>query len=116
VEGAATEGTATRLRNPLEAEAIVSRIEQCVADPAYAGKTMGGVVLQGTGQVQLIHSMLLERLEPKEWEKRRLRVGTPPDFQGDERDVIFLSMVIAERRPAATGTEGQGRGHSAAAR
>jgi superfamily I DNA and/or RNA helicase len=33
--------------------------------------------------------MLLERIEPKEWEQRRLRVGTPPDFQGDERDVIF---------------------------
>jgi very-short-patch-repair endonuclease/KaiC/GvpD/RAD55 family RecA-like ATPase len=116
VEGAATEGTATRLRNPLEAEAIVSRIEECVADPAYAGKTMGVVVLQGTGQVQLIHSMLLERLEPKEWEKRRLRVGTPPDFQGDERDVIFLSMVIAERRQAVTGTEWQRRFNVAASR
>lgn len=28
-------------------------------------------------------------------DERRIRVGTPPDFQGDERDVMFLSMVIA---------------------
>ncbi len=116
VEGAKTEGTSTRLRNTLEAEAIVSQVEQCVADPAYQGKTMGVVVLQGTGQVQLIHSMLLERVEPKEWERRRLRVGTPPDFQGDERDVVFVSMVIAERRPAVTGTEWQRRFNVAASR
>ena len=116
VEGGQTEGTATRLRNPVEAEAIVAQIEECVADPAYAGKTMGVVVLQGTGQVQLLHRMLLERIEPKEWEKRRLRVGTPPDFQGDERDVIFLSLVIAEKRQAVTGTEWQRRFNVAASR
>src|SRR5262249_10880502 len=34
VEGAASEGSATRLRNRIEAEAIVSRIEACLADPA----------------------------------------------------------------------------------
>ncbi|GAA1745515.1 AAA domain-containing protein [Luedemannella helvata] len=116
VPGAQTEGTATRLRNPVEAEAIVAQIEACVADPAYAGKSIGVVVLQGTGQVQLIHSLLLERLEPKEWEDRRLRVGTPPDFQGDERDVVFLSLVIAEKRQALTGTEWQRRFNVAASR
>jgi very-short-patch-repair endonuclease len=116
VMGAKTEGSATRLRNPVEAEAIVSQIEQCLADPAYADKTMGVVVLQGTGQVQLVHRMLLERIDPKEWENRRLRVGTPPDFQGDERDIIFISLVIAEKRVAITGTEWQRRFNVAASR
>jgi very-short-patch-repair endonuclease len=116
VEQAVTEGSNTRLRNPVEAEAIVSRIEECIADPAYAGKTMGVVVLQGTGQVQLLHRLLLERIDPKEWEERRLRVGTPPDFQGDERDVIFISLVVAEKRAAITGTEWQRRFNVAASR
>ena len=116
VEGAATEGSSTRLRNRVEAEAIVAQVEECLADPAYAGRTFGVVVLQGTGQVQLLHQMLLERVEPKEWERRRLRVGTPPDFQGDERDVVFVSMVVAERRPAVTGTEWQRRFNVAASR
>jgi len=116
VEGAATEGSATRLRNRIEAEAIVSQLEACLADPAYDGKTMGVVVLQGTGQVQLLHRMLLERIDPKEWEQRRLRVGTPPDFQGDERDIIMVSLVIAEKRAAVTGTEWQRRFNVAASR
>jgi very-short-patch-repair endonuclease len=116
VEGATTEGSSTRLRNKVEAEAVVAQVEACLADPAYAGRTFGVVVLQGTGQVQLLHQMLLERVEPKEWEQRRLRVGSPPDFQGDERDVIFVSMVIGERRPAVTGTEWQRRFNVAASR
>jgi very-short-patch-repair endonuclease len=116
VTGAYTEGRDTRLRNRVEAEAIVDRIRECIADPAYDGKTFGVVVLQGTEQSKLIHNMLLERLETKEWEKRRLRVGTPPDFQGDERDVIFLSMVIAEKRQALTSTEWQRRYNVAASR
>ena len=116
VEGAYTEGSNTRLRNPVEAEAIVSQIEQCLADPAYKDKTMGVVVLQGTGQVQLLHRLLLERIDPAEWQARRLRVGTPPDFQGDERDIIFISLVIAEKRAAITGTEWQRRFNVAASR
>jgi len=116
VETAFTEGSNTRLRNPVEAEAIVSQIEACLADPAYQDKTMGVVVLQGTGQVQLLHRLLLERIDPKEWELRRLRVGTPPDFQGDERDVVFLSLVVAEKRAAVTGTEWQRRFNVAASR
>jgi very-short-patch-repair endonuclease len=116
VESATTEGSSTRLRNRIEAEAIVSQLEACLADPAYDGKTMGVVVLQGTGQVQLLHRMLLERIDPKEWEQRRLRVGTPPDFQGDERDIIMVSLVIAEKRAAVTGTEWQRRFNVAASR
>lgn len=116
VTGAYTEGTMTRLRNVVEAETMVERIVECAENPAYEGRTFGVVVLQGTGQVQLIHNMLLDRLDPKEWEKRRLRVGTPPDFQGDERDIVFLSMVIAERRSAVTSTEWQRRFNVAASR
>jgi very-short-patch-repair endonuclease len=58
----------------------------------------------------------MEKVEPKQWQERRLRVGTPPDFQGDERDVIFVSMVIAEKRAAVTGTEWQRRFNVAASR
>ncbi|MFD0883426.1 histone-like nucleoid-structuring protein Lsr2 [Streptosporangium algeriense] len=116
VQGARTEGSATRLRNEVEAQAIVDQILSCQEDLAYSDKTFGVVVLQGSAQVQLIHNMLLDRLDPKNWERRRLRVGTPPDFQGDERDVVFLSMVIAERRSAVTSTEWQRRFNVAASR
>jgi superfamily I DNA and/or RNA helicase len=45
----------------------------------------------------MLTTALLERIDPKEWDRRQLRVGTPPDFQGDERDVIFLSLVVGSR-------------------
>ncbi|GAA1276644.1 hypothetical protein GCM10009677_33030 [Sphaerisporangium rubeum] len=116
VTSAYTEGSDTRLRNPVEAEAVVEKILECADDPTYDGKTFGVVVLQGSGQVNLIHNMLLDRMDAKEWTRRRLRVGTPPDFQGDERDVVFLSMVVAEKRSALTSTEAQRRFNVAASR
>ncbi len=116
VAGALTDGSSTRLRNPLEAEALVERLVACLADPAYEDLTFGVVVLQGSGQVRLVEDLLQQRVSPEEWERRRLRVGTPPDFQGDERDVVFLSMVVADRRRAVTAREWQRRFNVAASR
>jgi very-short-patch-repair endonuclease len=116
VAGAVAEGTSTRLRNPVEAEALVETLLGCLDDPAYEDRTFGVVVLQGSGQVRLIEDLLQQRVSPDEWESRRLRVGTPPDFQGDERDVVFLSMVVADRRRAVTAREWQRRFNVAASR
>ena len=48
----------------------------------------------------------MEQLPAEVWEKHNLRVGTPAEFQGAERDVMFLSMVAAKdenkRLPALT--------------
>ena len=116
VTGAFSEGSSTRLRNPVEAQALVEKVLACLEDPAYEDRTFGVVVLQGSGQVRLIEDLLQQRVSPEEWESRRLRVGTPPDFQGDERDVMFLSMVIADRRRAVTAREWQRRFNVAASR
>lgn len=116
VTGAYAEGTSTRLRNPLEAEAIVDAVVSCLEDPAYDGKTLGVVVLQGTGQIAMLLDLLHSRLPAAAWEQRRLRVGSPPDFQGDERDVIFLSMVVADPPRAVTMLEWQRRFNVAASR
>lgn len=116
VPNAVTEGSSARLHNQAEAEAIVARVVECLNDPAYENRTFGVVVLQGSGQVRLIEDLLTEAVHAAEWERRRLRIGTPPDFQGDERDVIFLSMVAAERRPALTAREWQRRFNVAASR
>jgi len=56
---------------------------------------MGVISLQGEAQAKLIESMLLKRLEPSDLERRRLVCGDAYAFQGDERDIIFLSMVAA---------------------
>ncbi|MHA6793613.1 AAA domain-containing protein [Pseudonocardia bannensis] len=95
VEGGFTEGVSTSLVNPTEADAIAASVAKCLDDPAYDGKTFGVVVLQGQAQVDAIRVALMRRVGPHQWEERRVRVGTPPDFQGDERHVVWLSLVVA---------------------
>jgi very-short-patch-repair endonuclease len=89
------EATGQRIRNRAEAEALVETIASIVNDEAYEGKTMGVIALQGHAQAELIETLLAQRLDPKVIEDRRLRCGEPATFQGDQRDVIFLSLVIA---------------------
>ena len=83
-------------RNPPEADAIVKQIATCISDPRYANATMGVISLQGEAQARLIERKLLERVDPEVIEERRLLCGDAYAFQGDERDVMFLSMVAAE--------------------
>lgn len=64
-------------------------------DSQYDRKSMGVVVLQGEAQAALIENQLLERLGAEEMERRRLVCGNPYSFQGDERDIMFLSLVAA---------------------
>jgi very-short-patch-repair endonuclease len=47
----------------------------------------------GEKQADLINEMLRARLNPVDYEQRRILCGNPAQFQGDERDVIFLSLV-----------------------
>jgi len=89
------EGEGARIINRIEAEKLVEGIVRCINDETYKDKTMGVIVLQGHAQAQLIERMLSQRLEPKVIEDHKLRCGVPSTFQGDQRDVIFLSLVIA---------------------
>jgi very-short-patch-repair endonuclease len=95
VSGGYREGTNNRTINRPEAEAIVTRIAELCVDSRYDGKSMGVVVLQGEAQAALIENQLLERLGAEEMERRRLVCGNPYSFQGDERDIMFLSLVAA---------------------
>ncbi len=89
------EGRSNRIINRPEAEVIVERIAEMCGDSLYNGKTMGVVVLQGEAQASLIENQLLERLGAVEMERRRLVCGNPYCFQGDERDIMLLSLVTA---------------------
>ena len=90
-------GSSDDIENHQEAEAIVTQIAECCEDPAYTDKTFGIISLMGGRQAELINSLLLgpKGIGAQEMEKRCLVCGRPYDFQGDERDVIFLSMVDA---------------------
>jgi very-short-patch-repair endonuclease len=88
-------GSSQNALNEPEADAVLAQIVACIADPRYAGLTMGVISLQGDAQAKLIEHKLLESLEPEVIEQRRLICGDAYAFQGDERHIIFLSMVAA---------------------
>lgn len=79
--------------NEKEAEAIVSLILACCEKEEYMDKTFGVITLRGDKQASLIDSMLQKRMKPVEYRKREILCGKSANFQGDERDIIFLSMV-----------------------
>jgi very-short-patch-repair endonuclease len=86
--------------NMPEAEAVIEQIRLCCANPAYAGKTIGVISLLNTsGQAEYIERRFKtgEILDKDEMKERKFRVGDPYVFQGDERDIIFISMVSSPR-------------------
>lgn len=89
------QGTGQKVQNHPEAIAIVDTIKQCMQDSRYDGLSMGVITLLGGSQHQLIESLLLREIGPEEMERRNLICGDAYAFQGDERDVIFLSLVAS---------------------
>nr|WP_255495507.1 AAA domain-containing protein [Nocardia sp. GTS18] len=79
--------------NDVEADRVVARILACLADSHYDGKTFGVISLLGTAQAEVIWKKLLVKVPPEEIARRKLRCGDAADFQGAERDVMFLSLV-----------------------
>lgn len=81
--------------NRSEALEVASLVVAATQEPAYRGKSFGVVSLVGDDQAELIDSELRRRMSPEERAKRRLVCGNSSQFQGDERDVMWLSMVDA---------------------
>lgn len=81
--------------NVKEAEALANKIAECCRDPKYNNMSMGVISLLGDAQCELIENLLKEKIGEKEIINRKLLCGNAYSFQGDERDVMFLSMVIS---------------------
>lgn len=118
VETGYREGDKQRVINRPEAEAIAETVQKCCADERYQGKSMGVIVLQGAAQADLIQGLLMEAIGAEEMQKRSIICGNAPSFQGDERDIIFLSMVAAPnaRFTSMTGLKYEQRFNVAASR
>lgn len=80
--------------NHSEAKAIVDEIETILLDPDLVGRSIGVVTLQGTTQAAEIQRLITQRISPIDVLARQIAVGPPPVFQGRERDIMLVSMVI----------------------
>ncbi|HKQ92622.1 MAG TPA: AAA domain-containing protein [Blastocatellia bacterium] len=94
--------------NEPEAERLVESVVNLCQDPRYAlsggnkrKRTMGIISLLGEKQAKHISNLIARHpgLDEREREERRIICGDAYAFQGDERDVMFLSLVIATNAP-----------------
>lgn len=81
--------------NIIEAEAIVDRIYKICNDKIYNGMSIGVISLLGDAQTEFIQALLRDKIGDEEITKRKIVCGDAYSFQGDERDIMFLSMVVA---------------------
>jgi len=79
--------------NVEEAKEIIKMVQEFLLLEEYHNMTIGIISLLGDNQVRLIEKLLINRLDPRQIEKHQILVGNASNFQGDERDVIFLSLV-----------------------
>jgi very-short-patch-repair endonuclease len=89
------DGFRTGDKNPAEARAIVDMAKAICADPSYEGKSLGVVTLLGTEQAALIAKMVADEIAPADIVGRELVVGVPSMFQGRERSIMLVSMVLS---------------------
>lgn len=97
--------------NEEEASAIVALIKACIEQPEYQDKSFGIISMLGDDQVKLIGRKLANDIPLAEYEKHQILCGNASNFQGDERDVIFLSLVDSNEGDgplAMASGEGQG--------
>jgi len=81
--------------NEPEAHHIGALVSAMCEMPEYEGCSFGVVSMVGAEQALLIDSVLRKHLPVAQYQRRRLLCGNASHFQGDERDVMLLSMVDA---------------------
>ncbi len=79
--------------NIIEALYTVALIQACIEQKEYEGKTIGIIPMLGNEQREEIYRILINKIDAHERNARNIVCGEAPAFQGDERDIIFMSLV-----------------------
>lgn len=79
--------------NLAEARSVVALLKAITEEEQYRDKTVGAITLLGDEQAQLIQELAVGLVGAIELDRRRFLAGNSAQFQGDERNIIFLSMV-----------------------
>ncbi len=81
--------------NHNEADSLIALLKACTEQPEYAGKSFGVIHLVGednSPQNEYVRRLARKHFSEVELDRMRLRCGNSAQFQGDERDVVFLSV------------------------
>ncbi|PSH02711.1 MAG: very short patch repair endonuclease [Acidobacteria bacterium] len=80
--------------NHREAEVIADEINAILANEKLRGRTIGVVSLLGGEQAKLIDSVVTRKCDADELHRRKFLCGDARTFQGSERHIMFLSLVV----------------------
>jgi very-short-patch-repair endonuclease len=80
--------------NEGEALIVASLLTAATEQPEYRGATFGVIsMVSDEATTMRIDELLRRHVSTEDYVKRRIQCGNAAQFQGDERDVVFLSMV-----------------------
>lgn len=85
-----------------EARFIVDEIRKIAEDPAMRKRSLGVVSLVGSEQTRLVWDLVSSELGEDVIERHDIAFGDARTFQGKERDIMFLSMVVSGKTAAAS--------------
>ncbi|MBK3799327.1 AAA family ATPase [Azospirillum brasilense] len=91
------DGVKTGDVNKRESDVIVDEVRRLSEDPAYEKRSIGIISLIGDKQAKLIYDRLMRELGAEVIDRHRIMCGSAATFQGQERDIIFLSMVACPK-------------------
>lgn len=83
--------------NLIEGHHIIQDIQQLIAneiDLSSSLSTTIGILSPFRSQTDMLVKLTTESFTPNEIEKHKIRVGTAHNFQGEERDNMYLSFAI----------------------
>ena len=98
VENGKCSKNGNHLYNSYELEKLISFLKQIEEDKNYDNKTLGIICLQNSPtQIKMLLDLLIKNFGEDFLIKRKVKAGTSSEFQGDERDVIVLFMIVSSK-------------------
>ncbi|HZL51795.1 MAG TPA: AAA domain-containing protein, partial [Terracidiphilus sp.] len=77
--------------NEAEAQAVLQEIKTIVEDSAFQHRSIGVISLIGDKQAKRIYDLLLKEISAEQFSQHKIMCGNAATFQGQERDIVFLS-------------------------